>query len=45
MTVTSLSKLDQVATWLDDETARRPLVIDAKITGAASWMMARDSGH
>jgi thiamine pyrophosphate-dependent acetolactate synthase large subunit-like protein len=45
MTVTSLSELDRVTTWLEDDTARRPLVIDAKITGVASWMMARDTGH
>lgn len=45
MTVTDMAQMDQVAAWLDDETARRPLVIDAKITGVASWMMARDTGH
>lgn len=45
MTVTSLADLDEVATWLEDDSARRPLVIDAKITGVASWMMARDGGH
>ncbi|WP_209305574.1 thiamine pyrophosphate-binding protein [Microbacterium sp. dk485] len=45
MTVTSLADLDEVATWLEDDSVRRPLVIDAKITGVASWMMARDSGH
>jgi thiamine pyrophosphate-dependent acetolactate synthase large subunit-like protein len=45
ITVTDMADMDQVATWLDNETARRPLVIDAKITGVASWMMARDTGH
>lgn len=44
ITVRSLDDLDGVATWL--ASARdRPLVIDAKITGRPSWLMAREHGH
>ncbi len=44
ITVRSLDDLGGVATWL--ASARdRPLVIDAKITGRPSWLMAREHGH
>ena len=44
ITVRSLDDLGGVTTWL--ESARdRPLVIDAKITGRPSWLMAREHGH
>ncbi len=42
VTLHGLDGLDVVAEWLGGGAAR-PLVIHAKITGAASWMMAR--GH
>ncbi len=44
ITVRSLDDLGGVATWL--ASARdRPLVIDAKISGRPSWLMAREHGH
>lgn len=44
ITVRSLDDLDGVAAWLGSD-RDRPLVIDAKITGRASWLMAREHGH
>lgn len=44
ITVRSLDDLGGVSAWL--ESGRdRPLVIDAKITGRASWLMAREHSH
>ncbi|KAA9151886.1 thiamine pyrophosphate-binding protein [Microbacterium lushaniae] len=44
ITVRSLDDLGGVTAWL--ESGRdRPLVIDAKISGRASWLMAREHGH
>lgn len=42
VTVRSMDDMEPVRSWLASS-RRRPLVIDAKITGRASWMMA--SGH
>lgn len=44
ITVRSLEDLDGVSAWLESD-RDRPLVIDAKITGRASWLMAREHGH
>lgn len=44
ITVRSLDDLDGVSAWLESD-RDRPLVIDAKITGRASWLMAREHGH
>lgn len=44
ITVRSLDDLGGVAAWLESD-RDRPLVIDAKITGRASWLMAREHGH
>lgn len=44
VTVRSLDDLGGVSAWLDSDRTR-PLVIDAKITGRPSWLMAREHGH
>ncbi|WP_457966106.1 thiamine pyrophosphate-binding protein [Arthrobacter sp. D1-29] len=44
VTVRSLDDLGGVSTWLQSD-RDRPLVIDAKITGRPSWLMAREGGH
>jgi thiamine pyrophosphate-dependent acetolactate synthase large subunit-like protein len=44
VTVRSLDDLGGVTTWLESD-RNRPLVIDAKITGRPSWLMAREDGH
>lgn len=44
ITVRSLDDLDGVSAWLGSD-RNRPLVIDAKITGRASWLMTQDVGH
>lgn len=44
ITVRSLDDLGGVSAWLESS-RDRPLVIDAKITGRASWLMAREHGH
>lgn len=44
VTVRSLDDLDGVNAWLESD-RNRPLVIDAKITGSPSWLMAREDGH
>ncbi|WP_205754452.1 thiamine pyrophosphate-binding protein [Arthrobacter sp. CAU 1506] len=44
ITVRSLDDLGGVTAWLESD-RNRPLVIDAKITGRPSWLMAREEGH
>jgi len=44
ITVRSLEDLAGVSAWLESN-QERPLVIDAKITGRPSWLMAREDGH
>ena len=44
VTVRSLDDLGGVNAWLESD-RNRPLVIDAKITGRPSWLMAREDGH
>jgi len=44
VTVRSLDDLGGVSAWLESD-RNRPLVIDAKITGRPSWLMAREDGH
>lgn len=44
LTVRSLEDLGGVSAWLESE-RDRPLVIDAKISGRPSWLMARAGGH
>ena len=44
VTVRSLDDLGGISAWLESDRTR-PLVIDAKITGRPSWLMAREHGH
>ncbi|MCU1639274.1 MAG: thiamine pyrophosphate-binding protein [Microbacteriaceae bacterium] len=44
VTVRSLEDLGGISAWLESD-RNRPLVIDAKITGRPSWLMARHHGH
>ncbi|MDX2377331.1 thiamine pyrophosphate-binding protein [Microbacterium sp. LRZ72] len=44
ITVRSIDDLAPVKAWLESN-PQRPLVIDAKITGRPSWLMAREDGH
>lgn len=44
ITVRSLDDLGDVTVWLESGRTR-PLLIDAKITGRASWLMAQHDGH
>ncbi len=44
ITVRSLEDLQGMTAWLESDRTR-PLVIDAKITGRASWLMTQHHGH
>ena len=44
LTIRDVAEVDGVRAWLDGP-RDRPLVIDAKIAGFPSWMMARGHGH